>query len=178
MNKQNELLKIAAAKIAYEEFKKDAGGLAGMLSLLGLGGGAYTLTRLFPRQWGQVKQWFQDMANRGDRTPEEEDATDRAYYEGGGLRPYSSNVLAETARNLANRGRGNALKKKVLGAPSASGKGRKLLTHEVQGGDTLYDLANQYYGNAADYDRIFRANPQLTDPNLIYTGDELRIPRA
>ena len=45
-------------------------------------------------------------------------------------------------------------------------------------GDTLGAIAKKHYGNASKYPVIFEANkPMLTDPNLIYPGQVLRIPQ-
>jgi nucleoid-associated protein YgaU len=50
-------------------------------------------------------------------------------------------------------------------------------THVVQSGDTLSAIAQQYYGDANAYMRIFEANrDKLDDPNLIHPGQELVIP--
>ncbi|MBL7831010.1 MAG: peptidoglycan-binding protein LysM, partial [Saprospiraceae bacterium] len=49
--------------------------------------------------------------------------------------------------------------------------------HEVQSGDTLSKIAKHYYGDAMKYPVIFEANqPMLTNPDLIYPGQVLRIP--
>ena len=49
--------------------------------------------------------------------------------------------------------------------------------YTVQSGDTLSAIAQQFYGDANRYNEIFEANrPMLTDPNLIYPGQVLRIP--
>ena len=49
--------------------------------------------------------------------------------------------------------------------------------YTVQPGDTLSAIAQQFYGNAALFPRIFEANTnQLTNPNLIFPGQVLRIP--
>ena len=48
--------------------------------------------------------------------------------------------------------------------------------HVVETGDTLRALAEQYYGDANLYPKIFEANLDiLHDPNLI-VGQKLRIP--
>lgn len=50
--------------------------------------------------------------------------------------------------------------------------------YTVVAGDTLGGIAKKQYGNAAKYPVIFEANkPMLTDPNLIYPGQVLRIPQ-
>lgn len=50
--------------------------------------------------------------------------------------------------------------------------------YEVQRGDSLSKIAKKYYGNAMKYPVIFEANkPMLKDPNLIYPGQMLRIPK-
>ena len=49
--------------------------------------------------------------------------------------------------------------------------------YTVQSGDSLSAIAKQFYGDATRYPEIFEANrPMLTDPNLIYPGQVLRIP--
>lgn len=51
-------------------------------------------------------------------------------------------------------------------------------TYTVQPGDTLGKIAKQVYGNAMDYPKIFEANkPMLSDPDKIYPGQVLRIPK-
>ena len=49
--------------------------------------------------------------------------------------------------------------------------------HEVKSGDTLSMIAKEVYGDPMKYPVIFEANkPMLTDPDLIYPGQILRIP--
>jgi len=50
--------------------------------------------------------------------------------------------------------------------------------YTVQPGDTLSSIANQFYGDAALYQRLFEANRyQLSNPNLIFPGQVLRVPQ-
>ena len=58
-----------------------------------------------------------------------------------------------------------------LCAPSASAAG---LTHAVVQGDTMWKLAVQYQVGTSE---IIAANPQITNPNLIYPGQVLNIPQ-
>lgn len=54
---------------------------------------------------------------------------------------------------------------------------QQVTTHTVVKGDTLWDLAQTYYGNPFEWRRIWEANrSQISDPNLIYPGWELSIP--
>jgi nucleoid-associated protein YgaU len=49
--------------------------------------------------------------------------------------------------------------------------------HEVAKGETLWKIAEKYYGDSSLYKHIFEANKDvLTDPNLIKVGQRLRIP--
>jgi nucleoid-associated protein YgaU len=51
--------------------------------------------------------------------------------------------------------------------------------YTVQRGDTLSKIAQQTLGNAGRYAIIFEANkPMLKDPDHIYPGQVLRIPKA
>jgi nucleoid-associated protein YgaU len=50
--------------------------------------------------------------------------------------------------------------------------------YTVKRGDTLRKIAHAHYGNANQYPRIFAANrPLLRDPDELYPGQTLRIPR-
>ena len=55
--------------------------------------------------------------------------------------------------------------------PSASAAG---LTHTVQKGDTMWKLAVQYQVGTSE---IIQANPQVSNPDLIYPGQVLNIPQ-
>ena len=49
--------------------------------------------------------------------------------------------------------------------------------YEVESGDSLSKIAKKFYGDPMKYNIIFEANqPMLKDPNLIYPGQNLRIP--
>ena len=51
--------------------------------------------------------------------------------------------------------------------------------YTVKSGDTLSKISKQFYGSAGDYMKIFDANrDQLTDPDKIKVGQELKIPAA
>ena len=66
------------------------------------------------------------------------------------------------------------------GAGSMSGGGNVgggMQTYTVKPGDTLSKIAQQFYGSANQYMKIFEANrDQLNDPNKIQAGQELKIP--
>ena len=50
--------------------------------------------------------------------------------------------------------------------------------YEVKSGDSLSKIAKAYYGDAMKYHKIFDANkPMLSDPDKIYPGQTLRIPK-
>lgn len=54
---------------------------------------------------------------------------------------------------------------------------QQVATHTVVPGDTLWDLAQQYYQNPFDWRRIWEANrDRVGDPNLIFPGWVLAIP--
>ena len=55
---------------------------------------------------------------------------------------------------------------------------RKFFTsHVVKSGDTLWALAKFYYGDGSKYSLISSANSDITNPNLIYPGQVLVIPK-
>ena len=49
------------------------------------------------------------------------------------------------------------------------------LIYTVQKGDTLWGLAQKFLNNPADWRKIWHANPQVRNPNLIFPGDQLEI---
>ncbi|MDQ6850293.1 MAG: LysM peptidoglycan-binding domain-containing protein [Actinomycetota bacterium] len=50
--------------------------------------------------------------------------------------------------------------------------------YTVQPGDTLSGIAQHFYGNPALFPRLFEANRnQLSNPNLIFPGQVLRVPQ-
>ena len=50
--------------------------------------------------------------------------------------------------------------------------------YEVQSGDSLSKIAKKFYGDGRKYQVIFKANqPMLKDPNKIFPGQVLRIPK-
>ncbi|SCK31838.1 LysM domain-containing protein [Variovorax sp. HW608] len=50
--------------------------------------------------------------------------------------------------------------------------------HDVVRGDTLSAISKKYYGDANKYNAIFEANkPMLSNPDKIYPGQKLRIPK-
>ncbi len=49
----------------------------------------------------------------------------------------------------------------------------------VESGDTLWGIAERAYGNGARYTEIFEANKEvIEDPDLIFPGQKLRIPKG
>ena len=64
-------------------------------------------------------------------------------------------------------------------ATAQSSAGMAEQTYTVERGDTLSKIAQQVYGSANQYMRIFEANrDQLSDPDKIQVGQTLKIPTA
>ncbi len=50
--------------------------------------------------------------------------------------------------------------------------------YTVRAGDTLSGIAKRFYGSADDWHVLYAANQsKISDPSLIYVGQELRLPR-
>lgn len=59
-------------------------------------------------------------------------------------------------------------------APSPAGR-----TYVVVSGDSLSKIAKREYGDAQKWPKIYEANRNIIkDPDLIFPGQELRIPEA
>ncbi len=64
-----------------------------------------------------------------------------------------------------------------LPAPAAAAASSTAQTYSVKSGDSLSKIAKQFYGDAGRYMEIFEANrDQLSDPNKIDVGQQLKIP--
>ncbi len=67
----------------------------------------------------------------------------------------------------------------VGGAPDIPEAAAAAEMYEVKPGDSLSKIAQNFYGDPMKYKMIFAANqPMLKDPNLIYPGQMLRLPKA
>jgi nucleoid-associated protein YgaU len=65
----------------------------------------------------------------------------------------------------------------AMSAGASVDGGQRDRRYTVQSGDTLSKISRQFYGDAAQYMRIFNANRGvLRDPNTINPGQELVIP--
>ena len=51
-------------------------------------------------------------------------------------------------------------------------------TLSVQNGDSLSRIARARFGHASSWSCIFRANPSIVDPNLIFPGQILALPAS
>jgi len=57
--------------------------------------------------------------------------------------------------------------------------GSNMRTYKVKAGDTLSKISKEFYGSPNEYMKIFDANKdQLTNPDNIRVGQELKIPAA
>jgi LysM repeat protein len=79
----------------------------------------------------------------------------------------STDELLKANPNLKNKDWKEGYKLNIPTGTTGSGK------YTIQQGDTLSALAAQYGTTVED---LMKANPNITDPNKIYTGNELTIP--
>lgn len=72
------------------------------------------------------------------------------------------------------------LKKKTTkkkSKPKRPAAKKKTKTYTVKSGDCLWNIAKRFYGNGAQYTKIYNANRgKIKNPNLIYPGQVLTIP--
>ncbi len=50
-------------------------------------------------------------------------------------------------------------------------------SYTVQAGDSLWTIAKRYYGDGSKYKELAKANPDITNPNLIHSGQSIVIPK-
>jgi nucleoid-associated protein YgaU len=51
-------------------------------------------------------------------------------------------------------------------------------SYTIKEGDTLYDIAEQFYGDGNEWEKIYQANQEVIgdNPDLILPGQQLTIP--
>jgi len=75
--------------------------------------------------------------------------------------------------------RAQAAPAQAQAAPQAQAAEPPATFYTVKSGDTLSKIAQEYLGAANRYNEIFEANrPMLKDPDEIYPGQTLRIPKS
>lgn len=84
-----------------------------------------------------------------------------------------SAVQTSTTASLAN-----GLKERPNSSDKGGGSGASAgRSHLVVSGESLWAIAKKYYGNGAQYQKIYEANKDIiSNPNLIYPGQKLVIP--
>ena len=60
--------------------------------------------------------------------------------------------------------------------PANSGETSQSGEYTVVRGDSLWKIASKVYGSGSLWGKIFRANPQIKNPSMIYVGQKLVIP--
>jgi LysM repeat protein len=69
----------------------------------------------------------------------------------------------------------NSLRGTAVTAAKTTEKSAATAYYRVRTGDSLSQIAGRYYHNADDWPWLYHVN-DIKDPNLIFTGQELRIP--
>ncbi|MEM7447221.1 MAG: LysM peptidoglycan-binding domain-containing protein [Myxococcota bacterium] len=75
--------------------------------------------------------------------------------------PATLSESRQTGRGITIRGR-----ERTRDVPAA---------HQVRRGDTLWDLAQRYYGSHWHWPRLWSYNPEVTNPHWIYPNDIVRL---
>jgi nucleoid-associated protein YgaU len=76
---------------------------------------------------------------------------------------------------------GSSTAQTAPGAPEPTGTAGSVAgkTYVVVNGDSLSKIAKREYGDASKWHRIYEANRDIIkDPDLIYPGQELKVPSA
>ena len=107
-------------------------------------------------------------------TYREQDGTGDVYFDLS-LIEYKEIKLNKTTSN--NNSNNNSTDRTTENAPKPSGENK---THKVSSGDSLWAIAQKYYGDGSQYPKIKEANKEkytsLNNNNIIYSNWELVIP--
>lgn len=102
----------------------------------------------------------------------EQDGTGDVYYELT-LKEYRAVEIKKTKFKKTKKKKTTKKKSK----PKRPAAKKKTKTYTVKSGDCLWNIAKRFYGNGAQYTKIYNANRgKIKNPNLIYPGQVLTIP--
>lgn len=97
---------------------------------------------------------------------------------GGELRQYGTNAITRATVTLALTEASDANPKVGPVSGGTKGKGAKVpKTYTVKKGDTLRSIAEKFYGDPADWQRIAKLNG-IKDPDALKAGRTLKLPPA
>lgn len=109
-------------------------------------------------------------------TYQEQDGTGDVYFSLS-LIEHKEIKLNKTSSSDNSNSNNNATNRPTENAPKPNGENK---THKVVKGDSLWSIAQKYYGDGSKYPKIKEANkskyPSLSKNNIIYTNMELVIP--
>lgn len=102
----------------------------------------------------------------------EQDGTGDVYYDLT-LKEYRAVEIKKTKLKKTKKKKTTKKKSK----PKRPAAKKKTKTYTVKSGDCLWNIAKRFYGNGAQYTKIYNANRgKIKNPNLIYPGQVLTIP--
>ena len=102
----------------------------------------------------------------------EQDGTGDVYYDLT-LKEYRAVEIKKTKLKKTKKKKTTKKKSK----PKRPAAKKKTETYTVKSGDCLWNIAKRFYGNGAQYTKIYNANRgKIKNPNLIYPGQVLTIP--
>lgn len=102
----------------------------------------------------------------------EQDGTGDVYYDLT-LKEYRAVEIKKTKLKKTKKKKTTKKKSK----PKRPAAKKKTKTYTVKSGDCLWNIAKRFYGNGAQYTKIYNANRgKIKNPNLIYPGQMLTIP--
>jgi nucleoid-associated protein YgaU len=119
------------------------------------------------RQEAEARAAAAEAELQAARTQAEQEAAQR--------READANANAEAAAQAESLRQELAAEKAARREEQAAAA--KARTYVIKSGDSLSKIAKEIYGDAKRWPEIFEANKdKIKDPNLIYPGQELRIP--
>jgi len=69
------------------------------------------------------------------------------------------------------------MSQEIVAPPGVVSSESVLEEYTIQRGDSLSVIAKKKLGNLTDWQKILDVNPQITNPNLVYVGQKIKIPK-
>lgn len=147
-----------------------AAGACAALALIGFGRLLFATTQSWTEKVNRAVPAIVGAVKPANPQPSAESyAEDRSVEPAVAVRAPIAPVSVKTALTVAPADSALVISRKPVSAPASR-------AIRIQQGDTIHDLAEKYLGSKYRARDLIKANPQISDPNLLYVGETVYLP--